>query len=275
MSTDYHVAVDAVVEACKGVALLGKKEDPSANYDMLEAQFSFVEKYCARLFKINAEPFAWLSVSDRGDGVDVSISMDHAVWGCISDRTYAEFSATKKDNRRKNLSGENPDYGVAFDKWWEIVSNICQKAEGDTRARMLGSIGFMVALQQTGKCNYRKGCKVSRTTMEKMARSSSIHLGGGSPIGASDIARTIEIFLKNVAVHLLWRQVNEKMLLYRQIVRHLSQPHRIDHLHRPGQPQLLLLGQSLRENSGSLPRLRRIPNVLSLERNGGHRHRHG
>lgn len=196
MSTDYHVAVDAIVEACKGVALLGRKEDPSANYAMLEAQFSFVERYCARLFKINVEPFAWLSVSDRGDGIDVSISVDHAVWGRISDRTYAEFSATKKDNRRKNLSGENPDYGVAFDKWWEIVSNICQKAEGDTRARMLGSIGFMVALQQTGKCNYRKGSKVSRTTVEKMARSSSIRLGGGSPVGTSDITRTIEIFLK-------------------------------------------------------------------------------
>lgn len=196
MSTDYHVAVDAIVEACKGVALLGRSEDASVNYDNLDAQFRFVEEYCARLFKIKVAPYAWLSVEESGDGINVSVLVDQAVWSSISARAYAEFSATKKDNRRKNKATENPDVGVAFDKWWEIVSNICQKAEGGTCARILGSVGFMVALQQSGKCNYRKGSKVSRTTIEKMARASSINLGDGSSIGASDIASTIEIFLK-------------------------------------------------------------------------------
>ncbi len=196
MSTDYHVAVDAIVEACKGVALLGRSEDASVNYDNLDAQFRFVEEYCARLFKIKVAPYAWLSVEESGDGINVSVLVDQAVWSNISARAYAEFSATKKDNRRKNKATENPDVGVAFDKWWEIVSNICQKAERGTCARILGSVGFMVALQQSGKCNYRKGSKVSRTTIEKMARASSINLGDGSSIGASDIASTIEIFLK-------------------------------------------------------------------------------
>lgn len=196
MSTDYHLAADMVVDACQGVALLGRSEDPSVKYDNLDAQFRFVEVYCARLFKINVEPYAWLSVAEGGDGINVSVFVDKAVWSSISARAYAEFSATKKDNRRKNKAGENPDVGVAFDKWWEVVSNICQKAKGDALARVLGSIGFMVALQRSGKWNYRKGSKVSCTTIENIAHASSLRLGQDPPVNVTEIAKSIEIFLK-------------------------------------------------------------------------------
>ena len=196
MSVDYYLAAEMVVDACQGVALLGTNEDPSIKYDTLDAQFRFVEAYCARLFKINVEPYAWLSVEEKGDGVNVSVFVERAVWSSISARDYATFSATKKDNRRKNKAGENPDLGMAFDKWWEIVSNICQKAKGEALSRVLGLIGFMVALQRSGKWNYRKGSKVSRETVGKIARASSLRLGQGSPASITDIVKSIEIFLK-------------------------------------------------------------------------------
>lgn len=197
MSTDYHVAVGVIVDACKEVALLGRSIDASINYNVLDSQFAFVEKYSATSFKVKIEPYAWLSIDDGDIGVRVSVIADCAIWNGISAQLFEKFASQSKDTRRKNKAMENPDLGESFDEWWKIVTEICQKTtDCNTRDRILGAIGFMVALQRTGKCNYRKGSNISRTTIEKIARASSIRLGDGLSIGAPDIARTIEIFLK-------------------------------------------------------------------------------
>ena len=194
MSNDYHIAVSAIVDACKGVSALGRKEDPSSSFDTFDTQFCFVEKYSARAFKISVEPCSWLSFSDNDIGVSVSIAFDSALWSSISDRDYADFGAKKKDNRRKNVVGENPDYGIAFDKWWEVVSNICQN-DRDARCKILSAIGYMIALSRTSRCNYKKGSQVSRTTIGKIARASSLHVSGASSLCVSDIEHTIETYL--------------------------------------------------------------------------------
>ena len=194
MSNDYHIAVSAIVDACKGVSALGRKEDPSSSFDTFDTQFCFVEKYSARAFKISVEPCSWLSFSDNDIGVSVSIAFDSALWSSISDRDYADFGAKKKDNRRKNIVGENPDLGTAFDKWWEVVSNICQN-DKEGRCNILVAIGYMIALSRTGRCNYKKGSRVSRTTIEKIARASSLRVENGSTICVADIECTLETYL--------------------------------------------------------------------------------